>query len=100
MIYQSYQDIDKQSVINSMHGIAWVMFKNHSIGFKNLFSVAEGFYQEIESRIKSEGKSYDITINTTQLMEKLFSRFGFQTIESHHNGFGPGLDQYVMKKKL
>ncbi|WP_223241251.1 N-acetyltransferase [Flammeovirga sp. EKP202] len=80
------------------HGIPWVMFQQGSIGASNLLQVADTFYNEIESRIIAEGKMYPIHINTTQLMEKLFNRYGFVTYEKIKDGFGKGLDEYKMKK--
>lgn len=84
----------------NFHGIAWVMFKQHSIGPKNLLKSADAFYSEIERRIMLEGNLFDIQINTAQLMEKLFSRYGFSTYKIIKNGFGEGLDEYKMKKAL
>ncbi len=80
------------------HGIAWVMFQHGSLGHRQLLPTADKFYQEIECRIKAEGNLYDIHISTTQLMEKLFNRYGFKTVSIVENGFGQGLHQYDMVK--
>ncbi|GAL35707.1 ribosomal-protein-S18p-alanine acetyltransferase [Vibrio maritimus] len=83
-----------------LHGIAWVMFERKAIGHKMLLSVADSFYSEIEKRIKAEGHMYDIQISTTQLMEKLFGRYGFKTMAIVNDGFGKGLHQYDMVKSF
>lgn len=82
------------------HGIAWVMFRHGSIGHRQLLSTADRFYQEMESCIRAEGHLYDIHISTTQLMEKLFNRYGFNTVNTIENGFGEGLHQYDMVKSF
>ncbi|NLR93108.1 GNAT family N-acetyltransferase [Flammeovirga agarivorans] len=82
------------------HGIPWVMFESKSIGAAQLLSVSDTFYKEIENKILAEGKGLDININTTQLMEKLFNRYGFKTYEIIKDGFGEGLDEYKMKKQF
>ncbi|MGF1703420.1 N-acetyltransferase [Photobacterium makurazakiensis] len=82
------------------HGIAWVMFERKAIGHKKLLSVADSFYAEIEKRIKAEGHLYDIQISTTQLMEKLFGRYGFKTTTIVNDGFGKGLHQHDMVKSF
>ncbi|NLS14868.1 GNAT family N-acetyltransferase [Vibrio sp. SM6] len=82
------------------HGIAWVMFGQGTLGPRQLLSVADTFYREIENRIKSEGHLYDIHISTTQKMENLFNRYGFETVEITKNGFGQGLHQYDMVKSF
>ncbi|GAL17078.1 ribosomal-protein-S18p-alanine acetyltransferase [Vibrio maritimus] len=74
------------------------MFHQGSLGHRRLISVADRFYEEIESRIRTEGKMYDIHISTTQLMEKLFNRYGFETTSIVEDGFGEGLHQYDMVK--
>ncbi|CAL2101801.1 Acetyltransferase [Tenacibaculum sp. 190130A14a] len=84
----------------NMHGIAWVMFEKHSLGANKILNISDLFYQEIENRIISEGKLFPILINTTQLMERLFNRYGFKTYEVIKDGFGKGLDEYKMKKLL
>ena len=37
-------------------------------------------------------------INTPQLMEKLFNRYGFETYQTIKDGFGQELDEYKMRK--
>ncbi|MEO1262848.1 MAG: N-acetyltransferase [Bacteroidota bacterium] len=85
---------------DNFHGIAWVMFERNSIGVKELLKVADSFYLEIEQRIIAENKHFDVRINTTQLMEKMFNRYGFRTFEIIKDGFGQGLDEYKMKKQF
>ena len=80
------------------HGIAWVMFERNSIGYINLLKFVDKFFAEIESRIVRENKGFDIYINTTQVMEKLFNRYGFITYQVIKDEFGKGLDEYKMKK--
>ncbi|GAM68586.1 hypothetical protein JCM19236_908 [Vibrio sp. JCM 19236] len=80
------------------HGIAWVMFKYGALGSSRLFEVADAFYAEIESRLLSEKTGLDIVINTTQLMQKFFSRYGFHTTSVVKDGFGEGLDECCMVK--
>lgn len=82
------------------HGIAWVMFKSGSIGRRDLLNVTDRFYGEVESRIRAEGELYNITVYTTQLMVKLFERYGFDVGEVTKNGFGDGLDEVEMIKQL
>ncbi len=50
------------------HGVARVMYKSGSLGRMNLLLIADKFYHEIETRILSEGKFFEIQIETTQLM--------------------------------
>lgn len=80
------------------YGIAWTMFKRNAIGAKQLLVVADTFYLEIISRINKEGRDLPIYINTTQLMERIFNRYGFKTYEILPDGFGKGLDEYRMRK--
>ncbi|GFD81185.1 acetyltransferase [Tenacibaculum sp. KUL118] len=80
------------------YGIAWTMFKRHSIGVKKLIEVSDAFFSEIENRILKDKNSFDIYVDTTQLMENLFNRYGFKTYEIIKDGFGKGLDEYKMKK--
>lgn len=80
------------------HRIAWTMFERHGIGHNNLLFIADKFFAEIQNRITKENKGYFIHINTTQLMEKLFNRYGFTTYLVIKDGFGLGLDEYKMKK--
>ena len=84
----------------NVHGIAWVMFEQSSLGHRNLLITADKFYHEIERRIKAEGNLFDIHISTTQLMEKLFNRYGFRTVAVVEDGFGQGLHQYDMIKSF
>ncbi|MCW8335888.1 N-acetyltransferase, partial [Vibrio sp. DBSS07] len=65
-----------------------------------LLPTVDAFYREIESRIRAEGNLYDIHISTTQLMEKLFNRYGFKTVSVIKSGFGLGLHQYDMVKSF
>lgn len=81
-------------------GIAWVMFERNSLGFSDFKSVSNSFYHEITRRIKNENADYEVVINTTQLMEKLFFGYGFKTDKLTKNGFGKGLDHYVMRLQL
>ena len=83
---------------NAHHGIAWVMFAKSSIGPRDLFASADRMFQEIETRIRAEGTGFDIRIETTQKMERLLRRYGFETCSISKAGFGPGLDRVVMTK--
>lgn len=80
------------------HGIAWTMFERNSIGQKGLLKVADSFFSEIETRINNENKGYDVYVDTTQLLENFFNRYGFKTYQIIQNGFGKGLDEYKMKR--
>ena len=82
------------------HGIAWVFFERYVIGQKKLFHYADVFYKEIERRMTAEGHFYDVEIHTTQLLERFFNRYGFNTVEIKKDGFGEGLHAYTMKKIL
>lgn len=82
------------------HGIAWSMFERNAIGPKKLLASTDRFYAEIEARILQEEKFYNIYINTTQLMERLFQRYGYNTYEVIQHGFGKGLHEYKMRKQL
>ena len=81
-------------------GIAWVMFERGSIGHRNLLKTSDQFYGKIEENIRKENLILPIKVNTTQLMEKLFNRYGFKTYEIIEGGFGKGLDEYKMSKIL
>ena len=81
-------------------GIAWVMFERGSIGHRNLLKTSDQFYGKIEENIRKENLILPIKVNTTQLMEKLFNRYGFKTYEIIEDGFGKGLDEYKMSKIL
>lgn len=61
-------------------------------------NVCDAFFSEILNRILEEGKGFDIYINTTQLLEKLFNRYGFKTFQIIEDGFGDGLNELKMKK--
>ena len=87
-----YADHDKKP-----HGIAWVMFKRHSLGLSRFGEVSHAFFQRIMTNIRSEGSDYDVVINTTQLLESTLYRFGFLTEKVLPGGFGEGLDHYVMR---
>ena len=80
-------------------GIAWVMFKRHALGVSNFLTVSNLFFEHLLLNIKSESFQFDIVINTTQLLEKLFNKFGFLTEEIIKNGFGLNLDHYLMRRK-
>ena len=80
-------------------GIAWVMFKRYSLGQKTFLKLSTDFFEYILSQIKKEKYDYDIVINTTQLLEKIFNRFGFITEKKIPNGFGDKLDHYVMRRR-
>ncbi|WP_435412328.1 hypothetical protein [Psychroserpens mesophilus] len=80
------------------HRVAWVMFKNNSLGVRHLITVADKFYFEIEKRIIAKNKTFNIGITTTQLMASLFSKYGFETYDIIPDGIGKGLDAYYMKK--
>jgi hypothetical protein len=84
----------------SNHRIAWVMFAKGSLGHRGLLSISDEFYQHLESKIKDEGLFYPIQLNTTQLMENMFNRYGFKTYQIIKDGFGDGLDEYKMEKVL
>ena len=81
-------------------GIAWVIFERGSIGHRNLLKTSDQFYGKIEENIRKENLILPIKVNTTQLMEKLFNRYGFKTYEIIEGGFGKGLDEYKMSKIL
>lgn len=81
-------------------GIAWVMFERGSIGHRNLLKTSNQFYGKIEENIRRENLILPIKVNTTQLLEKLFNRYGFKTYEIIKDGFGKGLDEYKMSKTL
>jgi hypothetical protein len=83
---------------NDMHGIAWVIFEVGSVGPGMLKKISDDFYTEIENKIAAEFTSLPIQINTTQLMEKWFNRYGFKTFDISKDGFGQGLDEYKMIK--
>lgn len=85
---------------DEMYGIAWGMFESGSIGSRQLLRVADDFYYAIETKILDEKTGYPILINTTQLMEKMFNRYGFVTYKVIPDGFGKGLDEYRMKKEF
>jgi hypothetical protein len=82
------------------HGIAWVMFERNALGTGHFYNTCDAFYSILESNILKENSGLDIYINTTQLMEQLFRRYGFSTYESISDGFGQGLDEVRMRKVI
>jgi hypothetical protein len=52
------------------------------------------------TNIEKEKLDFDIVINTTQLLEKTFNKFGFWTETIIEKGFGENLDHYIMRRKL
>ncbi len=85
---------------DKVFGIAWVMFKRFAVGHSNFFKIATYFFNHILENIKNEKLEYDIVINTTQLLEKTFSKFDFSTEKIITNGFGENLDHHVMRRKM
>ena len=81
-------------------GIAWVMFRRFAVGHSNFIKIATQFFNHILTNIKNEKLDYDIVINTTQLLEKIFNKFDFWTENIIANGFGENLDHYVMRRKM
>jgi hypothetical protein len=79
-------------------GIAWVMFRRFAIGQRLLFHLTDEFFNHILSNINKDGYPYAIVVNTTQLMEKTFHRYGFKTISIVKDGFGKQLDHYQMTR--
>jgi hypothetical protein len=84
---------------DKLFGIAWVMFRRYSLGQKSFTKTTGSFFKYILAQIENEQFDYDIVINTTQLMEKIFNRFGFITEKKIPNGFGDKLDHYVMRRR-
>lgn len=81
-------------------GIAWVMFKRYGLGLSNFLRLSQLFFETIIEKVKSHQLDYDIIVNTSQLLEKTLNKFGFETSEVIKNGFGEGLDHYVMRKRI
>ena len=81
-------------------GIAWVMFRRFGVGHSNFREITAQFFSHILQNIENENLNYDIVINTTQLLEKIFNKFGFLTEKIITNGFGENLDHYVMRRKI
>ncbi|GAB4186575.1 MAG: hypothetical protein OHK0057_12210 [Thermoflexibacter sp.] len=81
-------------------GIAWVMFKRYELGLSNFLRLSQLFFETIIEKIKSHQLDYDIIVNTSQLLKKTLDKFGFETSEVIKNGFGEGLDHYVMRKRI
>ncbi|OXA99676.1 hypothetical protein B0A75_11095 [Flavobacterium oncorhynchi] len=81
-------------------GICWVMFKRYVLGHRLFFKTADMFFNHLMQNIESENLNYDIVINTTQVMEKSFNRYGFKTESVSKNGFGEGLDHYKMRRGI
>jgi hypothetical protein len=85
--------------IEKNYGIAWVMFKRFSMGVSTFLSVSDTFFNYLLTAIQQEKFEYDILINTTQLLEKTFHKYGFETEQVIKNGFGENLDHYQMRRK-
>ncbi len=85
---------------DKLFGIAWVMFRRFAIGHAKFRKIATGFFNHLLTNIQNEQLDYDIVINTTQLLEKTFNRFGFNTEKIITHGFGENLDHYVMRRKF
>jgi hypothetical protein len=81
-------------------GIAWVMFKRYELGARNFRKISKHFFETIINQIRSENLAYDILINTTQLLERYFHAFGFDTEHIEMNGFGPGLHHVTMRNRM
>lgn len=79
-------------------GIAWVMFKRHALGASNIKRIAAIFFADILTAIQKEPYTFDILINTTQIMERLFNTYGFETEQVIKDGFGQNLDHIVMRR--
>jgi predicted GNAT family N-acyltransferase len=84
---------------DKLFGIAWVMFKRYSLGQKSFTKTTEDFFKHILAQIEKEKFDYDIVINTTQLLENTFIKFGFITEQIIQNGFGDNLDHYKMRRR-
>lgn len=85
---------------NKTFGIAWVMFRRNDLGPSKFKNIANEFFNEIMNRIKNENVDYEIVINTTQLLSRFFSIYGFTIVKTIKDGFGKGLDHYIMKLQL
>ena len=83
----------------NVFGIAWVMFRRHSLGRANFTAVSDDFFNYLLTSIMNENLDYKIVINTTQLLQKTFNKYGFITEKIIENGFGNNLDHYVMTRK-
>jgi hypothetical protein len=79
-------------------GIAWVMFKRHALGAIRFKHIAAIFFADILTAIQKEPYRFDILINTTQLMERIFNSYGFETEQVIQDGFGQNLDHLVMRR--
>jgi hypothetical protein len=82
-----------------IYGIAWVMFKRFSMGVSTFLRVSDIFFNYLLEAILQEQLKYDIVINTTQLLEKSFNKYGFVTEQIIKNGFGENLDHFKMRRK-
>lgn len=76
-------------------GLAWGMVDNskHKQGLGRLLTV---------HRLQLMDQLYpdlDQHLETSQLTEAFYKKFGFETIERVPEGFGPGLDNCKMRKK-
>ena len=85
---------------DKIFGIAWVMFRRFSIGLINFQKITTQFFNHILTNIEKEKLKFDIVINTTQLLENTFNKFGFSTDAIIEKGFGENLDHYIMRRKL
>lgn len=79
-------------------GIAWVMFMRRALGVSNFKRIPAIFFADIITAIQKEPYKFDILINTTQLMERIFNAYGFETEQVTKDGFGKNLDHLVMRK--
>lgn len=84
-----YVDSDKQIV-----GLAWGMVhgSRHKQGLGKALTVHR---LEIMSQ---QFPDLDQHLETSQLTEAFYLKFGFETIEQIKDGFGPGLDNCKMRK--
>jgi hypothetical protein len=85
---------------DKVFGIAWVMFRRFSIGPINFQKITTQFFNHIFTNIEKEKLDFDIVINTTQLLEKTFNKFGFRTETIVEKGYGENLDHYIMRLQL
>jgi predicted GNAT family N-acyltransferase len=81
-------------------GIAWVMFQRYELGVRHFREISNQFFEAIINQMRNENLPYDIVINTTQLLERYFHRFGFETVLIEMNGFGPGLHHVTMRNRM
>ena len=81
-------------------GIAWVMFRRYALGRNAFLKLSQDFFLHLLAAIKKEKLDYEIVINTTQLMERTFTGFGFYTTQIIKDGFGNNLDHCEMKRRV